>query len=413
MPDAVNPPLTPYGSAFDIPSFVEMSTQLKGMKLLTLFVARDQRNALKRITAQYRYLGETVDAFYALLGPRHWIFHDALPLDEVAGLLDLSAEEAELALIDLHLTGDWLNHAVKKAGHHIDLRSRRHLLERALDDYRAGRYYSVVLVLISLIDGYVNDVDKSARKGAHSRDPEDMVAWDSVVGHHIGLTSVMPVFQQSFKATSDEPVHELYRHGIVHGNLTNFDNATVATKAWNMLLAVIDWGEARRRSAEPAKETPRLRDTLAKHAETQKHQQALSEWKPYNLSRDDPGWMDEPLVRRATEFLDAWKAGNYGRMAQTLQARSRNRYGKGAPHQMRDTFDLFTLEGYTLEHVEFVAAAIAVVHSQLIVRGESRRSASRWVFEDAEGGVRVSGTEPGEWSRVFDGPEGFLNPLAE
>lgn len=42
--------------------------------------------------------------------------------------------------------------------------------------------------------------------------------------------------------------------------------------------------------------------------------------------------------------------------------------------------------------------------------GERKASASRWVFEDADGNPVVRGAGAGEWSRVFDGPEGFLSP---
>lgn len=57
-------------------------------------------------------MGETVDRFYALLGPRHWVFHDQLSFHSVSGLLPLSPADAEQGLIDIY-RGDGLDHWVR------------------------------------------------------------------------------------------------------------------------------------------------------------------------------------------------------------------------------------------------------------------------------------------------------------
>ena len=65
-----------------------------------------------------------------------------------------------------------------------------------------------------------------------------------MVGHHLGLTHVMKVFGKTFKKRVDEEVFKVHRHSIVHGSVVKFDNIIVATKAWNMLFAIADWGAA-------------------------------------------------------------------------------------------------------------------------------------------------------------------------
>lgn len=47
------------------------------------------------------------------------------------------------------------------------------MLQKVLVDYAAGRFYSTVLVLLTVIDGFVNDLDTAQRKGLHARSPED------------------------------------------------------------------------------------------------------------------------------------------------------------------------------------------------------------------------------------------------
>src|SRR5436305_9371671 len=69
-----------YKSAHDLPSFVELSKQLKGVMLLRFLLPKNKRSELKKLEAQLKEMGDTVDDFYKLLGDRHWIFHDLLNL---------------------------------------------------------------------------------------------------------------------------------------------------------------------------------------------------------------------------------------------------------------------------------------------------------------------------------------------
>ena len=86
-----------------------------------------------------------------------------------------------------------------------------------------------------------------------------MRAWDRVDWappwtdqRHAGL-------HQKRKKVIKEPVYELYRHGIVHGMVVDFDNEIVATKAWNYLFAVVDWAEDKKKQETPAPPAPTWR----------------------------------------------------------------------------------------------------------------------------------------------------------
>lgn len=70
----------PYGSAADIPSIADMLQKIEGGKLLTRFIARDQRANLVELERQVREHIAVIDRFYAVLGPRNWIVHDELPM---------------------------------------------------------------------------------------------------------------------------------------------------------------------------------------------------------------------------------------------------------------------------------------------------------------------------------------------
>src|SRR2546430_708752 len=94
-------PRQPYGSAQDLPSVVEMRETIRGGKLLTRFIARDQRAQLLEVEAELKKLVKLVDDFYALLGPRNWIFPDTLTPNAPAGLVAPAPAEAERRFIEL------------------------------------------------------------------------------------------------------------------------------------------------------------------------------------------------------------------------------------------------------------------------------------------------------------------------
>jgi hypothetical protein len=157
-----------------------------------------------------------------------------------------------------------------------------------------------VLSLIPVMDGFVNDVETDPRRGLHTREDDEMAAWNSVVGHHQGLTLAHRTFTKTFKKTSDEEVHELYRNGIVHGMLTNFNNVVVATKTWNRLFAVADWALSREKQAIPPEPKPSLRALFGQIAENQRTQRALDAWQPRTLTPDDPGFEELGILTEIT-----------------------------------------------------------------------------------------------------------------
>ena len=170
-----------------------MEQAIRGGKLLTLVIARDKRADLVEIEQQVRRLADVVDRFYELLGPRNWIFHDSMNLDRVEEIVTQTdeAESAEQRLIELYRdeesSGFWLRRLRSVDG----LRERLHQVQRARAHYDADQFDSCVLHLIAVMDGFVNDFEPQARKGLAAREPDDMVAWDSVVGHHLGLTNTL------------------------------------------------------------------------------------------------------------------------------------------------------------------------------------------------------------------------------
>ena len=147
------------------------------------------------------------------------------------------------------------------------------------------------------MDGFVNDVEPDRRHGLASREPDAMTAWDSVVGHHLGLTNALKAYDKAIKKRVDEEVYELHRHGIVHGTITRFNNVVVATKAWNMLFAVVDWATATKKNRQPEPPKTSFREVLGQMATNRKIKKELETWKPSRLSVADVNFKDPRGIR--------------------------------------------------------------------------------------------------------------------
>jgi hypothetical protein len=72
-------------------------------------------------------------------------------------------------------------------------------------------------------------------------------------------------------------LYELYRNGIIHGTLLNYDNDVVATKAWNRLFAVVDWAKARTKEQQPPRAEPTWWEVFAQLADNARKERAAKE----------------------------------------------------------------------------------------------------------------------------------------
>lgn len=370
-------------------------------------IGRKHRRTFLDIERQINEMVNTVDAWCALLGPRHWIFHEELSMDDAKALAASaeSPEQAEEQLIRLYQDGDTLRFYVGRLNRHQALRDRRAMLELALADYQAGRYAATTLILLTVMDGFVNDFE-SIRRGLHARDAEDLNAWDSMVSHHQGLAATQSLFTKSTGATNCEPLYELQRNGIIHGTRPNFDNVIVATKAWNRLFAVANWADARISQAKPEEPQPSLRESLKVIAETGRRNKALAAWEPY-VSTPENGLVDDEAARSLKQYLEAWKGRRYDVMS-SLVANQRNKAGgKHMARVLNQDYRAHALESFEVIEIHHVAAAICEAHVGVAVAGERYDVWVRLSREGMDGGTGFPG-EPGAWRVMFWGYDALV-----
>lgn len=404
-----HPPVTPYGSARDLPSVRELEQQMAAFRLLGFLLPRDQRKELKRLQGEHRRTTDTVDAFYTLLGPRNWVFTGDLNLEAIAEIISAKdPETAERRLIEYYQTQDRISFPLRRLNRFDEMRPRIPLLQRALVDYETGRFYSTVLVLLSVMDGFVNDLDTAQRKGLHARSPEDMVAWDSVVGHHLGLSHAHQSFIKGHYKTSVDETTELARNGIMHGTLVNYNNEVVATKAWNRLFAVADWADSRRRQAAPVEPGPTFREALARWREVQADKTRLDQWEPHEHEKESFSDHPSELIAACTDFLERWSKRQWGPMGQHFMQFGRTQRPVGQlAEEAKLLYQELRLEEWEILRVRHVAAAVAHTDVRLTVNAERHQSDLRWVRID-ESGTSAPEWQAGRWSLSQYRPAHFL-----
>lgn len=399
-----------YGSAMDLPSFVELMESLRGAKALTLIFARDKRQEFLELERKIKRMAATVDRFYDRLGDRHWIFHN-LDMEKMATLTaaNMSSEEMEARFIEEAYEEDALQLHIRTLTRFREMQPRMDLIRKAQTDYQHGRYYAVVLVLIAVMDGFVNDLDPASRRGLHNREAAEMAAWDNVVGHHKGLAAAHRTFTKSFKARIDEPVYELYRNGIVHGNITNFDNRIVAAKAWNRLFAVADWADARRKQSVPKKPERTWRELGRDLLENARVKSLLENWQPRVVSADSPNFADHPVHQAAREFLTAWQNKRYGLMIKVLPLEMHQAYGKQLPREVRSLYQAYELQTFDITTLDFHAPSVCTVGVSLRVNGIDHDAHMRWMHQTESSSDPVIEPDEGIWRLMLWGPDTFLD----
>ncbi|PXX61796.1 hypothetical protein DFR70_108354 [Nocardia tenerifensis] len=352
-----------------------------------------------------------VDQFYECLGARNWVFHDSLSLDRVEALLSETSDaaSAEERLIDLYrdeeITQWWLSQIRKLDG----MKHRWHQVERAREHYHAGQFDSCALHLIAVMDGFVNDFEPDVRKGLVSRDPEGMTVWDSIVGHHLGLTHVLKTFGKTFKKRIDHEVFDLFRHGIVHGSVVNFNNVVVATKAWNMLFAVADWSVATAKASKPVESKPSWGEVLSALERQKRYRQYKDDFQPSQIAAGDSGFDTDELVARTTQFLDAWQHGRWALVVPFMQPEGRGVSGrKAGAFQARELYQRYNLSSFQICTVSYTQASSAEVVADATVNGTKTRITFRMVLYTVDGFAGMPGEDGAEWRLAMSSPQQFF-----
>lgn len=398
----------PYGTMEDLPSVIEARQMLLGMRLLGWVGGRKLRAQARDLKTSLDEITGVVERFYAILGEWGWIFHDDLNLEAMSAIAaSADSETAQQRLIDYYMSGDHIQWSLRRLGHHPAMRPRLELAQKALHDYQERRFYSSVLILLSVVDGFVNDFEPARRKGLHARESEEMSAWDKAAGHHQGLANAHRVYNQRVIKLDSTEQFELRRNGLVHGMLPNFDNPVIATKAWNLLFAVSDWADGEVARLAPKEDEPTLREALRRYADFQSLKKKSDAFEPYEIPGSDPDAEGLREFAAAREFLVGWETHRWGPVGEFFirfgdQASD---VGKQA-REARSLYENNPLDDWSITRVRRQTSSLALVEVDFVVGGVARQGVIRLVLCDESNGIELD-PDAGRWFVAPYYPESF------
>jgi len=353
------------------------------------------------------------DRFNELFSQHGWIAYESMNLDVMKAAIDLHESEgllrAEEYLADSY-DEETLRWGILRFNGNNDFRKRIRLVELAQEDYLSGRYHACVPLLLSLLDGLVNDVSKHVGFFAENI---DLTAWDCIAAHETGLQTLASLLTEGRNKTNKDSISIPYRNGILHGRELAFDNKVVAAKCWAALFAARDWAGALDDGKKEPKPKQKVswKQIFAQISETNRMKKAIEEWKPRNtkdipylpfeggaanLPKNTPEWA-------VGAFLDHWCNKRFGPIADALLYFTDTPKGKKAGMARQD-FGKYIPTSFKILGIDDQAAAVThvIAELQFEVDGQiiAKKVSVRAIYQDLENNPSVRSMPDGHWRIV-------------
>lgn len=342
-----------------------------------------------------------------------WIAYESMNMEIMKTAISIYDSEgkdaAELFLANSY-DAECLKWGIQWFNSNPEFRRRIRLAELAKEDYLAGRYHACIPLLLSMLDGLVNDVSKHVGFFAEST---DMTAWDCIAAHETGLQALSALMTEGRNRTNENSISIPYRHGILHGRELSFDNKLVAAKTWAALFATRDWAVA----IAEGKKNPKLkqevswRELLGKIAENGRQKKLLEAWKPrisgeiaYLPHTGEAIQLPAGTPERAVaEFIENWMSQRYGLIAGALLYFTNDSLGKKS-RRAKEDFGRHVPTGYAVLSIEDQAEAVSHVEVEMEFQSESQRTIKkvsvRAIYQDEKNNPLVRTEGKGSWKIV-------------
>jgi hypothetical protein len=422
----------------DNPSFKKHRNDLKGAKtikqiatLLSPFskTAKDIKKALEGLNdleIDFKKISKSPDQFNKYFGDLGWIAHESMNQDlmleciELAKVNDLKTAEEKLTE---YYTSDNLEHLIRDLKRTPEFFRRYELIRFAYEDTIANRFHAVVPVVLIVIDGSVNDLDKN--KGFFT-DTTNLTAWDSIAAHSSGLTKLRDILNKGRNRTNEASISLPYRNGIMHGRDIAYSNKHVAAKCWLALIAINDWAKAVLKNkinppkeekvlsiSESLNEIKKIVDDYGIHKKKMDEtHHYIDTWKARKIIVGDDiptnGQINDYQIftpeRDAILFISNWKNKNYGGIANQIHHFSKDtNFGKEAG-RVRKIFENRLLNNFRLISVTDCTPAISEVHFWVEFEYKNQKFETeiklRMIYQNNNGDILVLGQKNGDWKFI-------------
>lgn len=380
----------------------------------------DAFNEFLKIKKQAEIL-KVPDQFNERFANLGWIAYESMNMEVMQKAINIHDTEgkdtAEKLLADSY-DEETLKWGILRFNGNRDFRKRIRLTELAREDYLSGRYHACIPLLLSLLDGLVNDVSKHVGFFAAN---VDLTAWDCIAAHETGLQTLASILTKGRNKTNEDGISIPYRNGILHGRELAFDNKLVAAKCWAALFAARDWAGALddgKKEPKP-KEEVSWRQLFKQISETNLMKKSIEEWKP-RISEDIPYLPFEGDIASLPEntpeyavaaFLDHWCNKRFGPIADALLYFTDTPKGKKAGIARQD-FGKHVPISFKILSVDDQAAAATHVIAELRFKVDNQEKLKevsvRAIYQDLENNPSVRSMPGGHWRIVQNSFTGII-----
>ena len=406
----------------DNPTCAELLKNTKGFEALSKVASFFEKIGIKNekiseafkkfpdLSQKAEELVNMPDRFNEHFSKSGWVAYESLNFELMKEAVYLAGEgkfdEANNLLVE-HYNEETLKWGLTFMKGVEEYRPRYDLAEKAKEDYLAGRYHACVPVILTIIDGIVNDIEQ---KGFFAQGV-DLIAWDSIAAHSSGLQELSKLFNRASNNTNTETITVPYRYGILHGRDLGYANKVVAAKTWAALFTIRDWAMALKQGKKVPKEEeqePSFLEVLKSYAKTQEQKRKLEAWKPRDLKsdKDFPAYGipkefgSRTPERELAQFFQYWSTNNYGKMAGLIKTFGDYLLSKRAG-EVRLNFQGKSLEGYKFLEIKDEAAAITEITVEVTLNHRDKilteKFGVRMIHEDSEGNSALREEPDGNW----------------
>lgn len=381
----------------DNPSFKKYKKDIKYLKILTkligFFNPNFKKEGLSNLNECEKILNEfkVLDEFNKCFQKKGWIAFGLMNLEIMKKAVDIANEEnvdlAEKYLVE-ELSKDLEFHIQFLVPYPEELSIRKDLINLAYEDYKSERYYSCVMLLFSIIDGFVADSKDIASGRDFQVARGEIYSWDGIASHKSGLNEIQKLIYSNRGKTNPNEITIPYRNGIMHGRDLNFNNKCIATKLWFTLFALKEGIlDIRNKGRNPSKkeEKTNLRELIKKISiqlhQIEKSADDLDKWENRHLKIDtdfkdsqDLNDFEEGTPEYAlVQFFNYWLNKNFGYMAKMKYVSSAEElHIKKEAGKIKGIFNDKNLDSFKIMEIKDEAILISNISTEITLIKDSQ-----------------------------------------
>lgn len=316
----------------EVPDLKKMSTQIKIMKFFN-FIGGDLKNEINEQEQNINKIITQIDLFNERFSDKGWILYDRINLElieEVNRIYDEDGiDKAEDILIKYYSSSEVEEEINLLKFNYKEITSRYDLILKAFKDHKEERYHASIVLLLILIDGIVNDFEKSS---GSFNNKIDFSVCNSFTGTSNGLNKIKDTYYEERNEINNETIYLPYRNGILNGKDLKYDNIYVSSKCIALLLAISDWIKGkkseniRKEKFVEEEKTTSFKTIVTNIKKSKECLNILESWKASNIvigtTIPSNGSYDEyngyEYIQKLIKALEYWSNKDYEQLCKIL-----------------------------------------------------------------------------------------------